>query len=69
MLTEDWINSFKIYNQKVSVKPLQHTQYDRFIPAAYPYYASAFAMIVVVYLFSFVMLYHRDSTKPAAKQE
>lgn len=30
---------------QVSVRPLQHTQYERFIPSAYPYYASAFSMM------------------------
>mgnify|MGYP001810618464 CR=1 FL=1 len=45
---------------QVSVRPLQHTEYDRFIPAAFPYYASAFAMMVGVFLFSFIQLYHQD---------
>lgn len=45
---------------QVSVRPLEHTQYDRFIPAAYPYYASSAAMIVGVFLFSFIQLYHQD---------
>lgn len=45
---------------QVSVRPLEHTQYDRFIPAAYPYYASSAAMIVGVFVFSFIQLYHQD---------
>ena len=44
----------------VSVRPLEHTQYERFIPAAYPYYASSAAMIIGVFLFSFIQLYHQD---------
>lgn len=30
---------------QVSVRPLEHTQYERFIPSAYPYYVSAFSMM------------------------
>lgn len=30
---------------QVSVRPLQHTQYERFIPSAFPYYISAFSKI------------------------
>ncbi len=50
---------------QVSVRPLQHTEYDRFIPAAFPYYASAFSMMISVFLFSFIQLYHHDSNVPA----
>lgn len=48
---------------QVSVRPLQHTQYERFIPSAYPYYVSAFSMMVGVFLFSFVFLYYKEDTK------
>lgn len=41
----------------VSVRPLEHTQYERFISSAYPYYFSAFSMMFGVYIFSFVFLY------------
>lgn len=44
-----------------SVRPLEHTQYERFIPAAFPYYASAFSMMIAVFLFTFIQLYHSDS--------
>ena len=43
----------------MTVRPLLHTQYERFIPAAYPYYASAFSMMFGLFIFSFVFLYHR----------
>lgn len=36
---------------QVSVRPLQHTQYERFIPSAFPYYISAFSMMGGVFLF------------------
>ncbi|XP_025837356.1 dolichyl-diphosphooligosaccharide--protein glycosyltransferase 48 kDa subunit [Agrilus planipennis] len=45
---------------QVSVRPLQHTQYERFIPSAYPYYASAFSMMFGVFIFSFVFLHFKD---------
>jgi len=43
----------------VPVRPLQHTQYERFIVAAYPYYAGAGSMLVGLFMFSFVFLYHK----------
>ena len=43
----------------VPVRPLQHTQYERFILAAYPYYAGAGSMLVGLFMFSFVFLYHK----------
>ncbi|XP_058125793.1 dolichyl-diphosphooligosaccharide--protein glycosyltransferase 48 kDa subunit [Anopheles ziemanni] len=45
---------------QVSVRPLTHTQYERFIPSAYPYYASAFSMVVGMFLFSFLFLHFKD---------
>jgi len=51
---------------QMSVRPLEHTQYDRFIPAAFPYYASSFAMMVGVFLFSFIQLYHHDAPQQVA---
>jgi len=48
---------------QVSVRPLQHTQYERFISSAYPYYASAFSMMFGVVLFSLVFLHYRDDGK------
>ncbi|KAI4461169.1 dolichyl-diphosphooligosaccharide--protein glycosyltransferase 48 kda subunit [Holotrichia oblita] len=53
---------------QVSVRPLQHTQYERFIPSAYPYYVSAFSMMLGVFLFSFVFLHYKEDT-PKTKGE
>lgn len=53
---------------QVSVRPLQHTQYERFIPSAYPYYVSAFSMMIGVFLFSFVFLYYKEDS-PKTKSE
>ncbi|XP_017880054.1 dolichyl-diphosphooligosaccharide--protein glycosyltransferase 48 kDa subunit [Ceratina calcarata] len=52
---------------QVSVRPLQHTQYERFIPSAYPYYVSAFSMMGGVFLFSLVFLHYKDDTKPKSE--
>ncbi|PAV74496.1 hypothetical protein WR25_02468 [Diploscapter pachys] len=54
--------------QQLSVRPLWHTQYERFIRSAYPYYASAFSMMIGVVLFSIVFLYHKDSPQTQATQ-
>ncbi|KAI1726707.1 oligosaccharyltransferase 48 kDa subunit beta domain-containing protein [Ditylenchus destructor] len=52
--------------QQVSVRPLKHNQYERFVTAAYPYYVSAFSMMIGVFIFSFVFLYYKDSPALAA---
>ncbi|CAG9802741.1 unnamed protein product [Chironomus riparius] len=57
----DRVGYTRLYSTtQVSVRPLQHTQYERFIPSAYPYYASAFSMMFGVFVFSFVFLYFKD---------
>jgi len=48
---------------QVSVHPLWHNQYERFIYSAYPYYASAFSMMAGVFIFSFVFLHFKEETK------
>jgi oligosaccharyltransferase complex subunit beta len=48
---------------QVSVRPLQHTEYERFIPSAYPYYVSAFSMMAGVFLMSIVFLHYKEDTK------
>lgn len=48
---------------QVSVKPLLHTQYERFIPSAYPYYASAFSMMFGCFIFAIVFLHMKEETK------
>ncbi|KAI6180682.1 Dolichyl-diphosphooligosaccharide--protein glycosyltransferase 48 kDa subunit [Aphelenchoides besseyi] len=51
--------------QQVSVRPFEHTQYERFVHSAYPYYVSSFSMMIGVLLFAFVFLYHKESTSTA----
>ncbi|MCL4151326.1 UNVERIFIED_CONTAM: hypothetical protein GTU68_056567 [Idotea baltica] len=45
---------------QVAVRPFTHTEYERFIECAYPYYASCMSMMVGVFLFSFVFLHHKE---------
>lgn len=53
-------------NTQVSVRPLQHTQYERFIYSAYPYYASAFSMMFGVFIFTFVFLHYKEDSATAS---
>ena len=57
------ILKYFVFLLQVSVRPLQHTQYERFIPTAFPYYISAFSMMFGVCVFSIVFLHFRDDTK------
>lgn len=50
---------------QVSVRPLQHTQYERFIPSAFPYYISAFSMMLGVFIFSFIFIHFKEETSSA----
>jgi len=52
---------------QLSVRPLRHDQYERFISSAYPYYFSAFSMMAGVSLLSFVVLYHDEPKKKKAE--
>lgn len=45
---------------QVSVRPLRHNQYERFISSAYPYYASAFSMMGGVFIFAIVFLHYKE---------
>lgn len=57
----DRIGLTRLYSTtQVSVRPLEHTQYERFIPCAYPYYASSFSMMFGVFVFSFFFLYFKE---------
>lgn len=46
-----------------SVRPLRHDQYERFILSAYPYYASAFSMMLGVFIFSLVFVHFKEGTR------
>lgn len=50
-------------NTQIPVRPFRHTQYERFISSAFPYYAAAFSMMVGVVLFSCVFINHKEKAK------
>jgi len=52
---------------QVSSKPLLHTQYERFIPSAFPYYTSAFSMMAGVMVFSLFFLHMKEENKEKAE--
>jgi oligosaccharyltransferase complex subunit beta len=54
---------------QVSVRPLTHTQYERFIPSAFPYYASVFSMMFGVFVFSFVFLHFKEPATAKATEK
>ncbi|KAI8128266.1 Dolichyl-diphosphooligosaccharide--protein glycosyltransferase 48 kDa subunit [Lucilia cuprina] len=63
----DRIGYTQLYSTtQVSVRPLEHTQYERFIPSAFPYYSSAFSMMVGVFIFSLVFLHFKEETPGSA---
>lgn len=51
---------FQSIDQKfsITINPISYDMYDRFIPSAFPYYLSAFSMMVGAFLISFTVLYH-----------
>lgn len=60
----DRVGFTRLYSiTQVSVRPLEHTQYERFIDCAYPYYAGAFSMMLGVFVFSIVFLHMKDDEK------
>jgi len=56
------------HSTQVSVRPFKHTEFERFIRSAFPYYASAFSMMIGVFLFSCVFLHYRDPDERKKKE-
>lgn len=46
--------------ERTPVRPYRHTQYERFLEAATPYYLSSLSMLFGVFIFSIVFLYQKD---------
>ncbi|MED6204147.1 Dolichyl-diphosphooligosaccharide--protein glycosyltransferase 48 kDa subunit [Stylosanthes scabra] len=46
-------------SKQIPVRPFRHNEYERFIPAAYPYYGAAFSMMAGFFIFTAVHLYHK----------
>ncbi len=40
------------------VRPFRHTEFDRFLLPAYPYYASTFSAMAAFFTLGFFFLYH-----------
>ncbi|KAB2603054.1 dolichyl-diphosphooligosaccharide--protein glycosyltransferase 48 kDa subunit-like [Pyrus ussuriensis x Pyrus communis] len=46
-------------SKQIPVRPFRHNEYERFIPAAYPYYGAAFSMMTGFFVFTVVHLYNK----------
>ncbi|KAJ9152877.1 hypothetical protein P3X46_026387 [Hevea brasiliensis] len=46
-------------SKQIPVRPYRHNEYERFIPAAYPYYGAAFSMMAGFFIFTLVHLYSK----------
>lgn len=46
-------------SKQIPVRPFKHNEYERFIPAAYPYYGAAFSMMTGFFIFTAVHLYSK----------
>lgn len=46
-------------SKQIPVRPYRHNEYERFIPAAYPYYGAAFSMMTGFFIFSIFHLYSK----------
>ncbi|KAL8555991.1 hypothetical protein ACS0TY_003704 [Phlomoides rotata] len=44
-------------SKQIPVRPFRHNEYERFIPAAYPYYGASFSMMTGFFIFTLAYLY------------
>jgi oligosaccharyltransferase complex subunit beta len=51
--------SYVQMTKQVPVRPFKHDEYDRFLSAAYPYYASAATTMAAFFVLGFFFLYHK----------
>jgi oligosaccharyltransferase complex subunit beta len=51
--------SHLLVSQIHPVRPYKHNQYERFLEAAYPYYAGAFSMLVGIVILGLLVLYQK----------
>lgn len=49
--------SYIHFEEQVPIRPYRHDEYERFIVAAYPYYASIFSTMGAFFLFGLSVLY------------
>ncbi len=45
--------------EQAPVRPFRHNEFDRFLVAAYPYYASTFSTMAAFFIFGFYFLYNK----------
>ncbi|CAN6448027.1 unnamed protein product [Victoria cruziana] len=46
-------------SKQIPVRPFRHNEYERFIPAAFPYYGASFSTMAAFFIFSVVYLYNK----------
>ncbi|KAK0582406.1 hypothetical protein LWI29_025273 [Acer saccharum] len=46
-------------SKQIPVRPFRHNEYERFLPAAYPYYGASFSMMAGFFIFTVVHLYSK----------
>ncbi|KAK9811519.1 hypothetical protein WJX72_005178 [[Myrmecia] bisecta] len=51
--------SYLELSQQIPVRPFKHNEYERFLPAAYPYYSSVFSVMAGFFLLLSLVLYHK----------
>ena len=49
--------SFIHLEEQIPIRPFRHDEYERFITAAYPYYASILSTMAAFFIFGFAILY------------
>ncbi|KAI9182065.1 hypothetical protein LWI28_021725 [Acer negundo] len=47
------------FSKQIPVRPFRHNEYERFLPAAYPYYGASFSMMAGFFIFTVVHLYSK----------
>jgi len=52
-----------IFDDQVTIRPTRIEEFERFVPAAYPYYTIMFVTMSMFFVFSTVFLYTQDKTK------
>ncbi|PIA52531.1 hypothetical protein AQUCO_01000421v1 [Aquilegia coerulea] len=46
-------------SKQIPVRPFRHNEYERFLPAAFPYYGASFSTMAGFFVFTFVYLYNK----------
>lgn len=53
---------------QVSIRPFTHSEYERFLVAAYPYYASALSVMAGFLVFCAAFLYSKEDAPTQSKK-